>query len=352
MALRPHRRTRLPLESLEARIALSLPPGANTYGLTPPANTIDLSLGNATQPGIVSATTVTISPYNLTPGKSSTEFGVFVQPYDGSGIVPRIVAVEENGKRLPVQYGRTYTPRLAGQPTNQSVAFFETGKAGTVTILVKGGGLSTGAYTVETTLPGDVLGTGQVTLADAEAFAKTYAESTGQTDYESSADYNQNGLINLYDALALERNMPPLTKPNGGWAVINLAPQDEIHFSGPTVSGAATLKQNITIDGYTTPGSVVLVDSKDGTYKFGSQALGTTAKGFFTVNASASGNNAGLSTYNFKILDPFGHQYIRSFPVLWIPFAMPNSKYHYVPAKPHRYGTGRIGASGVGSSGD
>ncbi len=343
MAHKPHRRTRPRLEPLEVRIALSLPPTANTYGLTPPANTIGLSLGNATRPGIPSATTVTIAPENITPGKSSTEFAVFVQPYGGSGIVPRIVGVEENGRRLPLQHGRSYAPRLAGQPTNQSVAFFETATPGTVTILVSGRGLSTGAYTVETTLPGDVNGDGTVNLADEVAFAKTYAESAGQKDYNAAADYDQNGVINLYDALAMERNMTPVTKPGPAWAAVNLSPADQIHYAGPKNSGGITFHQQVTIDGHTTPGSIVLVDSKDGTYEFGSQALSTDANGFFTVNAVASGNTAGLSTYNFKVLDPFGHQYIRSFPVYWIPFNVPHSKYHYQPSKPHVYGSGKIG---------
>jgi hypothetical protein len=342
MATDPRRSTRPCLERLEARIAMSLPPSANTFGLTPPLNTIGLSLGDATRPGSPSATTVTISPQNITPGKSSTECGVFVRPYASSGIVPQIVGVKENGRELRVQHGRTYSPGQAGQATDQSAAFFETGKPGTVTILVAGRGLSTGQYTVESTLVGDVNGDGQVDLADVQAFAKTYAESVGQADYKASADSNQNGLVNLYDSLALERNMPPLSKRNSGWATVNLAPQDEIHFSGPKNSGGITLQRKITIDGYTTPGSIVLVDSKDGTFKFGSQALPTDERGFFTVNASASGNTAGLTTYNFKILDPFGHQYIRSFPVYWIPFAQPGSKYVYKPSKPHVYGTGKI----------
>jgi hypothetical protein len=342
MSTKPHRSTRPCLERLEARIAMSLSPSANTFGLTPPLNTIGLSLGDATRPGAPSATTVTISHQNITPGKPSTEFGVFVQPYGSSGIVPQIVGVEENGRELPLQQARTYSPGQAEQATDQSVAFFETGKPGTVTILVTGRGLSTGQYTVESTLVGDVNGDGQVNLADVQAFAETYAESVGQADYKASADYNQNGLVNLDDALALERNMPPLSKHNSGWAVVNLAPQDEIHFSGPKNSGGITLQRKITIEGYTTPGSIVLVDSKDGTFNFGSQALPTDGRGFFTVKASASGNTAGLTTYNFKILDPFGHQYIRSFPVYWIPFAQPGSKYVYKPSKPHVYGTGKI----------
>ncbi len=347
MAHRRHCRVRPRLESLESRLALSLPPGADTYGLTPPANTIGLSLGSATRPGSPAATTVTIAPSNITPGKATTEFAVFVQPYGNSGIVPKIVGITENGKALPAQHGRAYTPRLAGQPTNQSVVFFETGKPGTVTIRVAGRGLSTGAYTVETTLPGDVNGDGQVNLADEMAFAPTYAESRGQKDYNAAADYNQNGVINLYDALALERNMTPLTKPAAGWATINLAPQSAANYPASKNSGGITFNKNVIIDGYTTPGSLVLVDNKDGTYAFNSQALATGANGFFTANASASGNTAGLSTYNFKILDPFGHQYIRSFPVFWIPFARPDSKYNYKASKPHVYGTGKIGNPSV-----
>jgi hypothetical protein len=357
MALRPHRRSRPRPEWLEARIALSLPPGTDTYGLTPPANTIGLSLGNASRPGTPSATTVTISPLNITPGKASTEFAVFVRPYVGSGIVPQIVGVDENGKRLPVQYGRSYTPRLAGQSTNQSVAFFETGQPGTVTILVEGRGLSTGAYTVETTLPGDVNGDGQVNLADGQAFALAYATKPGEgggtitssgrgstggggagggtttvqkAGYNPAADYNQNGVVNLYDALALERNMTPLRKPGGGWVAINLAPNEQINFAGSKNSGGTTFDEKVNINGYTTPGSIVLVDSKLGDYTFASQALSTDANGFFTVKAT---NTSGINTFNFKVLDPFGHQYIRSFPVFWIPYAVPNSMYHYKPSK-------------------
>lgn len=356
MALKPHRRIRPRIESLEARIALSLPPGADTYGLTPPANTLGVSFGNATQPGTPSATTVTIAPKNLTTGKATTEFAVFVRPYGGSGIVPKVLSITEDGKTLPAQQGRAYSPRLAGQPSDETVVFFETGTPGTVTIQVSGRGLSTGAYTVETTLPGDVNGDGQVNLADGVAFAGTYATKPGEgsssgtttgggatgsggpggvvsvnkSGYNPAADYNQNGVVNLYDALALERNMPRLKKPAGGWAVINLAPQDEVHFAGSKNSGGRTFNEHIVIDGYTTPGSIVLVDSTLGDYTFASKALSTTADGFFTTTAT---NTQGVNTYNFKILDPDGHQYIRSFPVFWIPYAVPDSKYVYKPSK-------------------
>ena len=188
-----------------------------------------------------------------------------------------------------------------------------------------------------------------------EPFAKTYVESLGDKDYNPAADSNQNGIVNLYDALAMERNMTPLTKPGGGWAAVNLAPNDAANFPGSKNSGGRTFKETVTIDGYTTPGSVVLVDSTLGDYRFGSQALSTTAQGFFTVQAT---NTQGINTYDFKVLDPFGHQYIRSFPVYWTIYAEPNSPYHFKPSR-KTTGGGRIGPrpaheqtiGGPGSSG-
>ena len=66
--------------------------------------------------------------------------------------------------------------------------------------------------------------------------------------------------------------------------------QDHDPVSGPEeLRRGSPRSEVVTIDGYTTPGSIVLVDSKDGTYSFASQALPTDARGFFTVSAAASG---------------------------------------------------------------
>lgn len=342
MASKTMKRFRPDLDRLEVRLAMSLAPGAPTYGLNPPANTIALSRGETTSPHAVSSTTATIAPKNITVGKHSTEFGVFVQPYDNSGIVPRIVAVKQDGKALPIQYARTYNPAQASQPTDMTVAFFFAKHPGPVTIEVAGNGKSTGAYTVETTLVGDVNGDGVVNLADEQAFVNTYPARTNQSGYYAAADSNQNGIINQYDAMALERNMPPYRKPGGGWTLINLAPQDLIKHSQSINSGSATTKKNITIVGYTTPGSIVLADSTLGDYTFGSTALSTDARGFYSTKAI---NTSGVNIYNFKILDPYGHQYIRSFPVFWTTYAKPNSPYVYEPSLPSP-GGGRIAGAG------
>ncbi len=162
---------------------------------------------------------------------------MFVQPTSGSGVVPRIVGVEQDGKLLPLQLGRPYNPRHAGQPTNQAVAFFETGHSGPVTVLVAGQKSSTGSYTVETTLPGDVNGDGQVNVADLVPFAKAFGSSQNDPNYNPAADFDQNGYINIYDAKAIERNMPPLTPNRPLNAVINLLPSDQADYAGPQELG-------------------------------------------------------------------------------------------------------------------
>ena len=93
-------------------------------------------------PGEVTATSVTVAPKNLTQGKSSTLFGIFVQPEPGSSLAPRIVAVEgSNGQRLSLKQGRPY---VAGRDGGQAAAFVKVSQPGPLTILVTGQHHSTG----------------------------------------------------------------------------------------------------------------------------------------------------------------------------------------------------------------
>ena len=49
----------------------------------------------------------------------------------------------------------------------------------------------------------------------------------------------------------------------------------------------------------------------------------TDANGNFSLTET---NSQGVNTYNFLVIDPFGRQLIRSYPVFWIPYAAPGSK--------------------------
>jgi hypothetical protein len=299
------------VESLECRMA---PSGAW------PINTIGTSTGSVTQRGALGSASVTVQPGNLTPQKHTTLFGVFVQPSPSSNLMPRIVAVVEgNGQKVPLQPGR---PFVAGRTTEAAI-FAKVDQPGPLTVIVAGLNHTTGSFTIAVTLAGDVNGDGTVNLADLQAFAPAYSSATGQPNYNAAADFNLNGLVNLYDAKALEHNMTPLSPDQPLDAVVNLQPSDQAQYAASKNSGGSTFKKAVTIVGHTTPGSLVITDSTAGFYSFDGPAVPTDAKGYFFIHVK---NSSGVSQNELMILDPFGKNLIRSFPVFWIPFAAPGSK--------------------------
>jgi hypothetical protein len=84
-----------------------------------------------------------------------------------------------------------------------------------------------------------------------------------------------------------------------------------------------TFDKTVTIEGHTMPGRIVLEDNRSGYHKWDGPGIATDANGEFTATVT---NKAGINTYNFLIIDPYGQQPIRSYPVFWIPFASPGSK--------------------------
>jgi hypothetical protein len=204
-----------------------------------------------------------------------------------------------------------------------AAAFVKVDQAGPLTVLVTGQGHSTGAFQAIVTLAGDVDGNGSVNLADLAAFAPTYEATRGTSGYRPSADFNQNGIINLYDAKALMHNMPPLSPDVPLQAAVSLLPADQAQYPASKNSGGSTFKKNVTIVGHTTPGSLVITDSSKQDYSFTGSAVATSAKGDFQVETA---NAEGINNNDFLILDPFGRQLVRDFPVFWISFAKPGSR--------------------------
>ncbi len=194
---------------------------------------------------------------------------------------------------------------------------------GPLTILVPGQHHSTGTYETDTTLVGDVNGDGTVNLADLQSFAAAYETVPGDPKYNLAADFNHDGIVNQVDAKALMENMTPLTPAVPLQLVMNLLPADQAQYAAPKNSGGSTFKKDITIEGHTMPGSIVLEDDSRGYYKWDGGAIATDANGNFSVTET---NSQGVNTYNFLVIDPFGRQLIRSYPVFWIPFAAPGSK--------------------------
>jgi hypothetical protein len=305
-------RARPGLERLDVRLTLST---------AIPANSIGTSVATVTRAGQVSSTSVAVAPKNLTQGKSSTLFAIFVQPEPGSSVAPRIVSVEgSNGQPLSLMQGRPY---VAGRDSGQASAFVKVSQPGPLTILVTGQHHSTGSYQVDTTLVGDVNGDGMVTQADLAPFASAYESVPGKSNYNLAADFNHDGIVNQIDAEALMENMPPLTPKVPLQLVMNLLPADQAHYAASKNSGGSTFKRVVTIEGHTMPGSIILEDDSRGYYKWDGGAVATDANGNFSVQET---NTDGVNTYNFLVISPYGQQLVRSYPVFWIPFAAPGSK--------------------------
>jgi len=304
------------IEGLEIRAMLS---GASA------ANVIGESVGTVTTPREVSKTSAIVAPGNLTPRRRANTFGLFIKAADGSGLQPRVVsATAGHGNPLPLRLGR-----VAGIGTNQTtVAFTRSGQPGALTTGVTGANGTTGTYGAVTTLVGDVNGDGKVDFEDVVAFAPSMNRRLGDPLYNPAADFNHNGIVNLYDAKALMQNVQPLTKPMKQDAKVNLAPEFLPKWNATKSSGPPTVFRRPIIVGRTTPGSLIIEDNpqvgqlpgSSQAYKFTGPAHYADANGYFSF-LSDYPNEEGLNNNDLLFLDPFGHEMIRDVPIFWIPYA-------------------------------
>ena len=129
----------------------------------------------------------------------------------------------------------------------------------------------------------------------------------GDPNYNLAADFNHDGIVNQVDAKALMQNMPPLTPKVPLQLVMNLLPADQAHYAAPKNSGGSTFKKNITIEGHTMPGSIVLEDNSSGYYKWDGGAVATDANGNFSVNETNTARREHLQFPDHRPLRPPAH---------------------------------------------
>lgn len=285
------------LERIEDRVLLS---------------TIGTRSGTVAQPHALSTTSVDVAARSLTPTRRTTIIGVSARPTTGSGVHPKIVSTTgAGGAALPLLRITPYGPRHR-YPAR---SFTKVAQAGALATSVTGKHATTGDYTATTELPGDLNGDGVVNLLDLDLFAPHYGSEIGEHGYLAAADFNHNGRIGQNDARFILRNMGPLSPKIPLQLDLRLAPGEQIRYDGTQISGAATLKKDITILGHTTPGSVVFQDRDLSNYTFGAKAIATDAKGNFTLHVE---NTKGLNNYLFMVVDPYNQQTIRMYPVFWV----------------------------------
>jgi hypothetical protein len=164
--------------------------------------------------------------------------------------------------------------------------------------------------------PGDLHGDGPVTPPDVSVLLAAYPSRRGEKKYNPAADLNHNGLVGQSDLRIYLHLVPPPTRPRPLKLDLHIDPKQEANFKHmPTTLGGHTFFKDITIIGRTTPGSFVVMDSGLGDYSFQGPAAYADARGLVKFPVE---NRDGINTYNFLVIDPFGNQVIRSFPVYWL----------------------------------
>ena len=161
---------------------------------------------------------------------------------------------------------------------------------------------------------GDLNGDGQVEYADLRAMAKAYLTKVGDPRFNPADDLNHDGKVNQIDARILGKLLP---KPAPGTRLtlaLHLAPGQQFRHPGTYNSGAITRLGKVTILGKTIPGSLVFADSSQGLYKFDGPLLPTDARGRFTYTLRLKDKLT--ATDSFLVIDPFGHQLVRNYPIL------------------------------------
>ena len=152
------------------------------------------------------------------------------------------------------------------------------------------------------------------------AYAKAYLTAVGQPNYNPAVDTNHNGLIGMGDALPILHALAPITPRAPLRLTLTLAPGDQVNTPHPANSGGVTRQQKqVTIIGHTVPNSLVFTDDANNDFRFkGGTAIPVDSSGFFSIVVKFTSPNK-LTQHDFLVIDPFGLQLRRAFPILQLP---------------------------------
>jgi hypothetical protein len=168
------------------------------------------------------------------------------------------------------------------------------------------------------TLIDSPVGGGQATLAVLEAFTQAYLSKIGTPRYNPALDLNHNGQIGQEDGRLLLHVLPPLSPKIPLALNVTLAPRDKARGPVPRNSGGVTHSKEPTVLGHTTPGALIFTGSGTLDVKLRGPALVADARGNFSINVNLTD---GINQLDFQVVDPYGRQTLRAFPIYWLNFA-------------------------------
>jgi hypothetical protein len=286
-------------ELLEDRVVMSAGQGS-TFAIMP---------GSITSVGEISSVNFVISPTLFTAPKGKFVMGIDIAPASSSSssttstLKPEIMSVtSSSGQVIHVEHSRynakvAKANKLGDAPTSASLVTLKVPKTGQAaanyTVQVKGLDLTTGTYLIGFYLPGDVAGTGTVTLADIQTIHKDKGMTAENANYNFNADTNRDGIINGQDLKIAKQNVGVSTLVSPTISVnLNPASDPSENRTTPysTVNFAGTLTPNAT---------VTFVDNSGG----GTTTATADSTGAYNINVPlVSGSN----TFTVTTQDAFG----------------------------------------------
>jgi hypothetical protein len=289
------------MERLEERQLLSAGMGS-TFAIIP---------GTVTTAGQTSSVQFTIDPGQFKAGKGGKILlGIDIAADPSSGIKPAIVSIKNASGRMAAQVHHSFysealvKAKSLGSPiTSAIVATIPVPKSGkapaTYTVQVQGASGTTGKYLVGFYLPGDLTGTGTVSVSDLQTIVSKLGASSTSSNYAFDADANRDGKISIVDAQLASMNLGAKTTVSP-IINVNLDPATDgplnsritnfrtVHFTGAATPNATVTFSEINKN---SPGAATTADAS-GNYSImvplgdGSNTFTVTTKDAFGQSIS------------------------------------------------------------------
>lgn len=157
------------------------------------------------------------------------------------------------------------------------------------------------------------------TLAVLQAFTRAYPSRIGDPNYNPEFDLQHNGQVGQADGRLLLRSLPPLSPKIPLTLSVTLAPRDKVRGHVPVTNlGGVTYSKSPTVLGHTTPGALIFTGTGTLDLKLRGPAAVADAEGNFSIKVDLSD---GINQFDLQVVDPYGRQTLRAFPIYWLNFA-------------------------------
>jgi len=156
------------------------------------------------------------------------------------------------------------------------------------------------------------------TIAILHNFTSAYLSHVGQANFNPAFDLNHNGQIGQDDGRLLLKALPPVAAKTPIALSVALSPVDQAHGPTPKNSGGVTHNKTPTVLGHTSPGALIFTGTGTVDLKLRGPSYVADANGNFAIKLNLTD---GINQFNLQVVDRYGQQTLRAFPIYWLGFA-------------------------------